>query len=50
MTATRHIGWLTAALIVLALHLWAPWPSDWLETGLLLAIVALVALVDALTP
>jgi hypothetical protein len=44
----REATWLAAVALVVALFLWAPWPSDWITTLLLVAVLVCLYVVERL--
>ena len=40
--ARRYVVWLVLVPAAFAAYLWLPWPATWIETGLLLGLIACV--------
>jgi hypothetical protein len=43
-----NVGWLIAIAVVVAAYLWAPWPSDWITTVLVVAVILLLFVMERL--
>ena len=45
----RHFVWLALVPAAFASYFWLPWPETWIETGLLLALIAALFVIDEVT-
>lgn len=45
----RYLVWLATIPLAFVFFFWVPWPSDWLEMGTLLVVLAVLFLMDELT-